>query len=149
MHRNGRTRATNSVGLYNITTTATSPLKYANVYRDMRTRSTNNTAISTGPYSKHSLHGTLIKPQHPLLQPSNRKTTASVPRPRRKSHLTGPQAKPAASPSPATPYLQKICIVSHHSHGSSCDWLRIMPRLPRRYTADGTTRLCRANRLSK
>jgi hypothetical protein len=107
MHRNGRTRATNSVGLYNITTTATSPLKYANVYRDMRTRSTNNTAISTGPYSKHSLHGTLIKPQHPLLQPSNRKTTASVPRPRRKSHLTGPQAKPAASPSPATPYLQK------------------------------------------
>jgi hypothetical protein len=130
-----------------VVTTAPPYSEYANTFRDMCTRATNRSTITTEPYSNRSSHSTHFNPQTPASPAKKQKG----PQPQRhvlhrKIHPTGPQAKPSASSRPATPYLQRNALSRPNLHGSACDRLRTVP-VPRViYTANGNMRLCRANR---
>jgi hypothetical protein len=130
-----------------VVTTAPPYSEYANTFRDMCTRATNRSTITTEPYSNRSPHSTHFNPQTPA--PPAKKQKGPQPQRHvlhRKIHPTGPQAKPSASSRPATPYLQRNALSRPNFHGSACDRLRTVP-VPRViYTANGNMRLCRANR---
>jgi hypothetical protein len=128
VHRNAHTRAPTA---WDRTTNRHHILKTPKSYRDRRTHATNIAELSDKqehPLPQlHNIRRTLLKnisltPPTPIivhqttaciyphptlistrLPAKTDTTTASVPRTHRKSHITGPQAKPSASPRPAAP----------------------------------------------
>jgi hypothetical protein len=153
VHRNAHTRAPTA---WDRTTNRHHILKTPKSYRDRRTHATNIAELSDKqehPLPQlHNIRRTLLKnisltPPTPIivhqttaciyphptlistrLPAKTDTTTASVPRTHRKSHITGPQAQPSASPRPAAPpnptYGQQYVSPQLHARslaGTSCD----------------------------